>query len=329
MLNKRALPWRSTKDPYKIWISEIILQQTRVSQGLNYYNSFIKSYPNIKLLARAKEQDVLNKWRGLGYYSRARNLHYTSKFIANEYGGVFPTEYEQIIKLKGIGRYTAAAVASFSFNQPYAVLDGNVYRVLSRLFDISISINTTDGQKYFSELAQKLMDYNNPAKYNQAIMEFGALHCTYRKPSCEDCVFEEICLSNLRGTVLERPQKIKKIKTRKRFFVYFLEISRDKQKIVIQKRSDKDIWASLYEVPQVEFLSEDLFNKEIDRHLLKDRKVSSVIKHVLSHQKIFAVFVHIEKCFEGDVEGQFQVNYNELTKYPMPRLIDAYLENYF
>jgi len=184
--NKRDLPWRKTTDPYQIWLSEIILQQTRVDQGLNYFNKFVENYPTIDLLANASEQEILNNWQGLGYYSRARNLHFTAKLIVTEYNGVFPTEYKDVLNLKGVGEYTAAAITSFAYGLSYPVIDGNVYRVLSRVFGIELPMDSTEGKKVFKKLAAELIDTNNPADYNQAIMEFGALQCTPKKPNCEN-----------------------------------------------------------------------------------------------------------------------------------------------
>ncbi|MEY4860751.1 MAG: hypothetical protein RL059_450 [Bacteroidota bacterium] len=220
LINKRDLPWRKTKNPYKIWMSEIILQQTRVQQGLPYYQKFISTYPTIQSLALANEDEVLNLWQGLGYYSRARNMLKTANVINEEYKGSFPTSYNDLLKLKGIGEYTAAAIASFSFNEPVAVVDGNVYRVLSRLFDIETPIDSVEGKKAFRFLADEVLDKVNPATFNQAIMEFGALHCTPKKPDCNNCVLNRTCLSRENGTISQRPVKKKKTAAKERFFVY-------------------------------------------------------------------------------------------------------------
>ena len=220
LINKRDLPWRKTKNPYKIWLSEIILQQTRVQQGLPYYWKFIAAYPTIQALALANEDEVLNLWQGLGYYSRARNMLKTARVINEQYEGCFPTNYNDLLKLNGIGEYTAAAIASFSFKEPVAVVDGNVYRVLSRLFDIDTPIDSGEGKKAFRFLADEVLDKVNPDTFNQAIMEFGALHCTPQKPDCNNCVLNGTCLSRVNGTISQRPVKKKKNASKQRFFVY-------------------------------------------------------------------------------------------------------------
>lgn len=225
--NKRDLPWRKTKNPYQIWLSEIILQQTRVEQGLSYYLKFIEKYPSIKDLANAPQDEVLKLWQGLGYYSRARNLHYTSKVITDKYKGEFPATYKEILDLKGIGEYTAAAISSFSFNLPYPVIDGNVYRVLSRVFDIDTPIDSTLGKKEFKELAYELINKNNPSEYNQAIMEFGALYCKPQSPDCENCIFTSTCLAFKTKKINELPVKSKKLKQKNRYFNYLVFIDED------------------------------------------------------------------------------------------------------
>ena len=240
LINKRDLPWRKTKNPYKIWLSEIILQQTRVQQGLPYYSKFIAAYPTIQALALANEDEVLNLWQGLGYYSRARNMLMTARVINEQYEGCFPTNYNDLLKLKGIGEYTAAAIASFSFKEPVAVVDGNVYRVLSRLFDIDTPIDSGIGKKAFRFLADEVLDKVNPDTFNQAIMEFGALHCTPQKPDCNNCLLNGTCLSRENGTISQRPVKKKKNASKQRFFVY--KIFLDENKTLIRKREEKDIW---------------------------------------------------------------------------------------
>ena len=218
--NKRDLPWRHTKDPYKIWLSEVILQQTRVAQGKDYYLRFIEAFPTVNHLAKATEKKVLSLWQGLGYYSRARNLHATAKIITANHGGIFPDNYKELLLLKGIGPYTAAAIASFAFNKPRAVLDGNVFRVLSRLYNVSTPINSTQGLKEFQEISQSLINHLDPSTHNQAIMEFGALLCTPRVPRCNDCPFTIECGAYQNGTINQRPIKIKKNRVRSRYFVY-------------------------------------------------------------------------------------------------------------
>ena len=220
--NKRDLPWRNTRDPYLIWLSEIILQQTRVDQGMSYYLKFVGEFPTVKQLAKADNEKVMKLWQGLGYYSRARNLHTTAKIILLEHKGVFPKEFETILALKGVGEYTAAAIASFAYNKPYAVVDGNVYRVLSRVFDISTPIDSTQGKKEFNHLAGELLDKNKPAIYNQAIMEFGAMQCKPINPYCAVCPLNTMCLAYSKKLVAELPVKSKKTKVRDRYFNYIV-----------------------------------------------------------------------------------------------------------
>ncbi len=320
-LNKRALPWRETTDPYLIWISEIILQQTRVDQGLKYFLKFKKNYPTILDLANAGEMDVLNDWQGLGYYSRARNLHHSAKIVKNELNGIFPQNFNEIKKLKGVGNYTAAAISSFAFNLPHAVVDGNVYRLLSRVFDIDIPIDTTQGIKYFQSLADELIDTTQPAVHNQAIMEVGALVCTPVNPVCNDCPLQSVCLAKQRSTIQQRPVKSKKTKVRKRYFHFLVYSSQGE--ILLEKRSSKDIWENMYQFPLVEVDQEDT---DISQYTKSQRSESATITHILSHQRIFAQFHHfdfIPKKLDGD---WIKVKLNEIQEYPIPRLIDRYLE---
>ena len=233
--NKRDLPWRNTKDPYLIWLSEIILQQTRVEQGTSYYLKFKENYPEVADLANATELDVLNNWQGLGYYSRARNLHHSAKHIHEVLNGEFPSEYSEIIKLKGVGKYTAAAISSFAFNEAQAVVDGNVYRLLSRVFDIDLPIDSGKGQKYFQQLADELIDTEDSATHNQAIMEVGSIVCSPKAPSCAVCPLNDICLGLKNNTIEQRPVKTKKIKVTSRFFHYL--VFHFDNKTYIEKRS--------------------------------------------------------------------------------------------
>ncbi len=323
--NKRDLPWRNTNDPYKIWLSEIIMQQTRVEQGLSYYIKFINAYPSVFELANASEQDVLNHWQGLGYYSRARNLHFTAKTIATEKKGIFPKTYKELLELKGIGTYSAAAIASFSYKEPVAVVDGNVYRVLSRVFDLSIPIDSSQGKKYFFELAQNLITLKEPDVFNQAIMEFGALQCTPTNPNCNSCPLSINCLSLAEGTIKLRPVKSKKTKVTDRYFHFMVFNSNGNT--YLEKRLQKDIWLNLYQFPLVE--SND--NAEISNWekytLSKPIKVSSEIKHILSHQRIHAKFYHFsEEPLTVDSNWK-KIKLSEIQDYPLPRLIDRYLEN--
>lgn len=327
-LNQRSLPWRETSNPYFIWISEIILQQTRVDQGMSYYFKFIKNYPTVFDLAAASEQAVLNDWQGLGYYSRARNLHATSKIIADDLEGKFPENYNEILKLKGVGPYTAAAIASFAFDEHVAVVDGNVYRVLSRFYDINEAIDSTLGKKMFQELADTLVPMNNSAEFNQAIMEFGALQCVPVNPNCVSCPINASCLAYNSGTVSIRPVKTKKTKITKRYFHYF--IFENQQGIVLQKRNEKDIWQHLFQFPlhesaqpisEVEIL--EIISRE---YQLIPTIISKESKHILSHQHIFAKFYHFD-----DIPNQFLdqvIGKIELSEYPLPRLIDRYLSDF-
>jgi A/G-specific adenine glycosylase len=323
--NKRDLPWRLTNDPYKIWLSEIIMQQTRVEQGLSYYLKFIDTYPTVFDLAHASEQEVLNLWQGLGYYSRARNLHFTSKTIAFEKSGKFPNTYKELLFLKGIGTYSAAAIASFSFKEPVGVVDGNVYRVLSRVFDIETPIDSSEGKKLFFDLAQNLINKDIPDIYNQAIMEFGALQCTPSNPNCGVCPLSTICLSSGAGTIASRPVKSKKIKITDRYF-HFMLFNFDGN-TYLEKRINNDIWLNLYQFPLIE--SRD--NAEItnwEKYTLNNpSKVSSEIKHILSHQRIHAKFYHFsEKPITIDSNWK-KIKLSEIQDFPLPRLIDRYLEN--
>ena len=249
-LNKRELPWRLTRDPYKIWLSEIILQQTRVDQGLPYYYNFIREFPSIFDLAKAKEDKVLKVWQGLGYYSRAKNLHFTAKYICSNFNGVFPKDYEEILSLKGVGAYTAAAISSFAFNKNFAVLDGNVIRVLSRYYGVDSFYDTKNGKKEFQNLANLKLPKNQSYTYNQAIMEFGALVCTPKRPICEKCIFRETCYALNNSLVNELPKKLKKIIVKDRY-IYFLIINHVNSLFFVKKKSG--IWSGLYEFPSIEF----------------------------------------------------------------------------
>ena len=249
--NKRDLPWRNTHNPYNIWLSEIMLQQTRVAQGLPYYLDFITTFPTVFDLAKAPEEKVLKHWQGLGYYSRARNLHFTAQYVANELKGEFPNNYKELLKLKGIGEYTAAAIASFSHNEAVPVVDGNVFRVLSRYFDIETDISLATAKKEFSDLALELMPKNDPATFNQAIMEFGATHCKPKNPYCHICPFNEGCLAFNKNRIAELPVKIKSAKAKKKHFNFLVFISED-NKTILEKRESKGIWQNLYQFPLIE-----------------------------------------------------------------------------
>lgn len=326
--NKRDLPWRETQDPFNIWLSEVILQQTRVDQGLPYYLKFIDRFDNIQSLAKAEEKEVLTLWQGLGYYSRGRNMHQTARIITEDCGGKFPNTSTELKKLKGIGPYTAAAIASFCFNEPVPVVDGNVYRVLSRYFDVEIAINSSTGIKLFSELAASLIDKTNPATYNQAIMEFGALQCVPKNPNCESCPLKDGCLARKSNTVHLRPVKLKKTKIKDRYF-HFAVIADDK-KVILEERSEKDIWQHLFQFPLTETPDEN--PPELLHPGLRSTeaiKISVTHKHILSHQRLFARFYHfdIHRIDKSISKNLRFVAVDDLSDFPLPRLIDKYIES--
>lgn len=334
-LNKRDLPWRNTRNPYFIWLSEIILQQTRVIQGMEYYLKFIAHYPTVNDLANASEEDVLKDWQGLGYYSRARNLHIAAKFVITELDGKFPSDYKTIRVLKGVGDYTSAAIASFAYDLPHAVVDGNVYRVLSRLFGIETPIDSTQGKKEFASLAQELLPIKEAATYNQAIMEFGALQCVPKKPNCNNCPFATSCIAYKMNQIELLPIKEKKLKQTKRYLNYLLLES--ETEILVNKRDQKGIWQNLYDFPLVEttntYSEKDLLKNSDFRNILgntkfKLRASSEEKKHILSHQILYAKFHHI---YIGDnlasIPGKFErIKKADLALKPIPKLIENYLK---
>ncbi len=340
--NKRDLPWRNTKDPYKIWISEIILQQTRIDQGLAYYLRFIGKYPSITELAKAKEEEVLKLWQGLGYYTRARNLYETARRITEEYVGVFPDNYKDLLKLKGIGEYTAAAIASISFNEPYPVIDGNVLRFLSRLSGFDKPVNTTSGTKKIRELAEQLIDNNRPGDFNQAVMEFGALYCKPQNADCPSCIFRKDCQAFIMGKVNTIPVKNKQDVPRKRYFNYLVIINKssDDIGIFLKKRTGNDIWKNLYDFPLIESTGE-LSVKKFREKLIGDNNLTDEIKimrkpvkyrHILSHQVIHAQFLVITNLAKNNLKKLSSINpeplvfatQEEFSVFPLPRLIEKY-----
>jgi len=335
LLNKRELPWRDISDPYSIWISEIILQQTRVNQGLNYYLRFIEKFPTVEILAKATEDEVLKYWQGLGYYSRARNIHKAANQIINDFNGVFPTKHPDVLKLAGIGVYTSAAICSFAYNQPYAVVDGNVYRVLSRLFALETPIDSNEGVKIYSKLAQELLNTSHPAIHNQAIMEFGALQCVPASPNCSTCPLVGVCKAYQLNMISQLPVKSQKVKVKDRFFNYFY-VEFD-ENTFLKKRDANDIWRNLYEFPLIE--SDKLFNIseliEIDAFKnifnsidsVKIKSESIAFKHILTHRRVNAKFFNIEIFKKNEYfDNLTQVAKNELDKYAISRLIEMYLE---
>jgi A/G-specific adenine glycosylase len=324
--NKRDLPWRRTKNPYFIWLSEIILQQTRVAQGMSYYEKFIEKYPKIESLAVASEQDVLTTWQGLGYYSRARNLHATAKFITQEYDGVFPKSYSDILKLKGVGEYTAAAIASFAFDLPHAVVDGNVFRVLSRLFNIESPIDSTEGKKQFALLASEFLDNNQPALFNQAIMEFGALQCVPGSPNCEACPLVLHCEAFKLKTVTQLPIKKGKTKIRNRYFLYFFKFNPQNNTLLLRQKTENDIWKNMYEFPKIEFSSLENLKGFCDQNRAQIQLISPLQKHILSHQHLHAQFISFSSSNLEVFNDAIQIPIIEIDTYPLPRLIDRFLE---
>lgn len=329
--NGRKLPWRGISDPYRIWISEIILQQTRVVQGYDYYLRFIQRFPDVNSLASASEDEVLKYWQGLGYYSRARNLHTAARSIVEQ--GGFPTTYAAVRALKGVGDYTAAAICSFAYGQPYAVLDGNVFRVLARYFGIDTPIDSTKGKKLFSALSQEMLNTTAPALYNQAIMDFGALQCTPASPSCSTCPLIETCVAYRENTTSLLPVKAKKIKVTHRYFQYFF-VEQGVHTYLI-RRDQKDIWKGLYELPLIEAETpcslEELLASEAFQTLFPASQIQTIRriekdqKHVLTHRVIHADLYKVKVKEEFTLPPPFfKVEMAEVEKYAYPRLLDHF-----
>jgi len=332
--NSRTMPWKGEKDPYKIWLSEIILQQTRVEQGWAYYEKFVHNFPTIKDLAEAPEQKVFKCWEGLGYYSRCRNLIATAKKIAGDYKGRFPTDYDSIRALKGIGPYTAAAIASFAFNLPYAVVDGNVLRVLSRYTGDDTPIDTTAGKKKYTSLAESLLDKEQAGIYNQAIMDFGAVVCRPQNPLCTVCVQREDCQAYRKGEAGRLPVKEKVLRKKKRWFYYFLVETPDK-KVYIRQRQQGDIWADLFElvgwesedaVYPEDILQAQFAGKIFGKQSLTVKYISKIYRQELSHQTIQGQFFTIQlKKPMPTLDGYLLVDKDKLSEYPFPKFINAWL----
>ncbi|MDB4297650.1 A/G-specific adenine glycosylase [Flavobacteriaceae bacterium] len=327
--NKRNLPWRTSLNPYFIWLSEIILQQTRVQQGLAYYEKFIKHYPTVQDLANASEDAILKDWQGLGYYSRARNLHYSAKYICNELNGVFPKNYNDLLKLKGVGDYTASAIASISYNEKAAVVDGNVYRVLARYFDIDLAINSTIGIKYFKNLAQELILNADPRNYNQALMDFGATLCKPQNPDCDRCPLQDSCLAKANNTIGERPIKEKKIKLKHRYF-NFLVFNINGEFTLLERRVGKGIWENLYQFPLIE--SQKTVSESELKDLIPSTQYNSItifneapVIHKLSHQHLHTTFWLIDS---NEIEHENKINWKDIDTYAVPILIHSFIESY-
>lgn len=334
-IHKRDLPWRNTTNPYYIWLSEVILQQTRVVQGMPYYYKFVEAFPTVFDLAAADEAEVLRLWQGLGYYSRARNLHTTAKMVVDEYKGVFPESYQELLKLKGVGSYTAAAIASFSYNEPVAVLDGNVYRVLSRVFGIETDIASNEAKKVYSEYAQALLPQHNGNTHNQAIMEFGAIQCTPGTPAdCMFCIFANECEAHAQGRQAVLPIKSKKVKVKERFFHYFLIEQHDK--FVMRKRVGRDIWEGMYDFYLIEPSHQQELEALVERdEWLKEAILNGIVMnesgtftHVLTHQKIQTKFWHIRVNPDFSLnlpENHAFYNLPEVDDLPKSTLVNNYL----
>lgn len=337
-IHKRDLPWRNTRDAYVIWLSEVIMQQTRVKQGLPYFHRFVERFPTVRELADAPEVEVMRLWQGLGYYSRAKNLHACAKNIVQNWGGMFPENYDDLLKLEGVGKYTAAAIASFAFDKKVAVVDGNVYRVLARVFGLTEDISSPAGQRKFQEFAQQLLPFEHSADYNQAIMEFGALHCTPRLPLCESCGFAKFCYANQHEAHYQLPVKSKKVKITKRYFDF--AVFRYENSLYLKRREERDIWHGLYDfyliesdhVREEEVVTDEILglypvpNKTVVTH------VSPVYKHILTHQHLFARFflVDLSEQLNGSWAGMKRYSMEMVHNLPKPILINNYLsENIF
>jgi A/G-specific adenine glycosylase len=340
LLNKRDLPWRMTRDPYLVWVSEIILQQTQVEQGLDYYNRFVAHFRDVMELAQADEKEVLKFWQGLGYYTRARNLLATAREIVEKYGGRFPETYKELISLKGIGEYTASAILSFSFNQAYAVVDGNVMRVLSRFEGITTPVNTMKGKREISEIAAKLIPVDTPGLFNQAIMEFGALQCTPQNPLCYRCVLNTQCRAFLEDRIKELPVKKDKVPPKNRYFNYLVVNATGRESmILLRKRTANDIWKNLYDFPLIES-KRDMNVKQVLRdgaasQIIGDISVTPVeishpYTHLLSHQNIHARFfiIRIDHIIGLNANDLQFIRVGDLGMYPVPKLIETFLDEY-
>lgn len=331
--NKRTMPWKGIKDPYKIWLSEIILQQTRVEQGLNYYENFVQTFPTITDLANAKDEVVFKMWEGLGYYTRCKNLLATARIVRDDLKGVFPDKYEDILKLKGIGPYTAAAIATFAYNLPFAVVDGNVFRVLARYFGITSPTDSTDGKKEFNQLAQTVLHQQESALYNQAIMDFGATVCKPLLPLCNSCILNKNCVAFKENIVNKLPVKEKKVMQKNRFFTYFIFTC--KNKTLVHQRNEKDIWQNLHEFFLYETEQSIQWNKELveeylmNQHAIsasKNISISSVFQQQLTHQKIKGQFISVDISSIPISLKKYQwLTKVEYQKLAFPKFINQYL----
>ncbi|HMG83718.1 MAG TPA: A/G-specific adenine glycosylase [Ferruginibacter sp.] len=332
--NDREMPWKGEKDPYKIWLSEIILQQTRVEQGLAYYNRFITQFPTVQKLAKAPETIVFKLWEGLGYYTRCKNLIASAKYIAGELKGKFPVDYEGILSLKGVGPYTAAAISSFAFNLPHAVVDGNVFRVLSRFYGIATPIDSTAGKKEFTQLANELLDKKLPGIYNQALMDFGATVCKPQQPLCGTCPLQTSCSAYLQEITNELPIKEKSIIKKTRWFYYL--IIEYNNAVLVHKRGAKDIWENLYEfvliendkiLPLENIKKLPAVKKIFGKTSFEVMQISKPYRQLLTHQTIHGQFIKIKVAAPLPIAGYEAVSQKRLDKLPFPKFITGYLKD--
>ncbi len=335
---KRNLPWRSTRNPYLIWLSEVILQQTRVDQGMDYYLQFSEKYPDIEMLAEASEQEVLKMWQGLGYYSRARNMLFAARQLMSEFNGVFPRDYEQIRKLKGVGEYTAAAIASIAYGQRVAVVDGNVKRVISRLFGLKNTGN--DLYKKVKQIMSEQINFQPPGDFNQAVMEFGALYCVPKNPLCDHCIFFDHCVARKKALVEKLPVKVPGKKPKPRYFSYLVINIREENSIVMRKRNVNDIWKNLYDFPLIEtkkVLSAEDLQKEPawDSWFGKEQQIrgsSGLYRHQLTHRTIIAQFHFVDKSSISELslhENWEIIALENIYTLPLPRLIERFISTYY
>lgn len=338
-IHQRDLPWRNTSDPYRIYLSEIILQQTRINQGIDYYYKFVENFPDVESLANASEDEIMSLWQGLGYYSRARNLHATAKIIVNNYNGKFPESFDELLKLKGVGRYTAAAIASIAFNIPVAVVDGNVIRLISRFFGIQEPVDKNAVKKQIEKVADEMIDPAYPAFFNQAMMEVGAMVCKPLNPDCDRCPLSDECYARINNLQAVIPKKEKQVKIKKRYFHYLFTYYRDKGEVFLlsEKRTGKDIWQNLYQLPLIESASIYLPHSHDVYQYFKERiegfRVNIPVvhlTHLLTHQKIFSWFYAVESP-QFDVQNtQYQwVSLDEFRKMGKPVLITRFLDSFF
>ncbi|HHB77725.1 MAG TPA: A/G-specific adenine glycosylase [Saprospiraceae bacterium] len=326
----RKMPWKDRTDAYAIWLSEIILQQTRVEQGLPYYLRFLDTFPTVQDLAQADEKTVMKLWEGLGYYSRARHLHFTARYIAEELGGLFPDNYKDLLKLKGVGPYTAAAIASFAYGLPHAVVDGNVFRVLARYTADFTDISSTVGRQTFTQLANQLLDPAQAGAFNQALMDLGALVCKPTNPTCSICPVQEGCRALAQNIIGDLPVKSKKIKRQTRYFYFF--IFRKGRQTWIQKRDQKDIWQSLYEFPKLES-NRAITQKELKAYLstvapqyLLQKPMQGPFTQLLTHQKIIGHFFEVKVTKAPRIDRLLPIHEDRLAEYPFPKMIKKYLD---